>query len=121
MEAEKFAFLNEVADFKKKNEDLASEALAFVAEEGSLVSRVIELKDQLKVAQGKVVLKFKAGVTFQEEGNEAYLDGFIDAKVAAKVLFPDLDFFALKPVDDIVSQAIGEVQTTIVEEDNPQS
>ncbi|GFY85696.1 hypothetical protein Acr_04g0004340 [Actinidia rufa] len=80
------------------------------------LEKVAELEEQLKAMQEK------DGTSFQEEINEAYLDGFIDAKVAAKSLFPDLDFSALKPADDTVSQAIGGGdQNPIVEEDDAQS
>ncbi|GFZ01909.1 hypothetical protein Acr_15g0005180 [Actinidia rufa] len=114
-EVEKSAALNDAAELKKKNKDLISEVETFEAVKASLVSRVAELEEQLKAVQEK------DGIAFQEEINEAYLDGFIDAKVAAKELFPDLDFSALKPADDTVSQAVGGDQNPIVEEDDAQS
>ncbi|GFS31823.1 hypothetical protein Acr_00g0019380 [Actinidia rufa] len=86
---------------------------------------VIPLNDwtnaQLTKSMNHDALKEKDGTASQEEINEAYLDGFIDAKVAAKELFPDLDFSALKPADDTVSQAVSGDQNPIVEEDDAQS
>ncbi|GFY99517.1 hypothetical protein Acr_13g0009170 [Actinidia rufa] len=86
-EVEKSAALNDAAELKKKNKDLISEVETFEAVKASLVSRVAELEEQLKAVQEK------DGIAFQEEINEAYLDGFIDAKVAAKELFPELGLF----------------------------
>ncbi|GFY92272.1 hypothetical protein Acr_08g0006680 [Actinidia rufa] len=63
----------------------------------------------------------KCGLALQEEINEAYLDGFIDAKVAAKEISQTWTFSALKPADDTVSQAVGGDQNPIVEEDDAQS
>ena len=85
-----------MAELKRKNEELTTEAQAFEAIKVDFTTRVVKLEEQLKAAQEKAVEEFRARVAFQDEVGKAYMEGFVDAKVTAKKLFPLSEPFCLE-------------------------
>lgn len=111
-EAEKTAVMDEVEGLKKKNEELSSDAQTSEGIRVSLESRIAELEDKLKTASEVAIRDFRASQEYNDEHGEAYMEGFVDAKLVAKKLFPDLDLSELKPVDDTMSIAPEDEEET---------